>query len=210
VRLMAGMELFTGSPWLTYPRFGKWKELLDQQGPPSDLRLTTGAWRFARGLACAAMGQPAEAAAERESLAVIAASVDGLYWGLATGPSLMTFALTFLDGELAARAGRVEDAVRLLGRAAGMQDSLQYDEPPQWNMTARQSLGAVLLAAGRAVEAEEVYREDLKRLPETGWSLRGLADALRAQEKRAEADAVEARFKKAWSAADVSLTSSRY
>ncbi len=209
-RQMQPMELFTGSPFLTLPRFGKWAEILVQAAPPADLRLTSGAWRFARGLAFAATGRPAEATLERDSLAAIAAGVEGHYWGLATGPSLMRFALTFLDGELAARAGRVDEAVTLLRRAAGMQDSLQYDEPPPWNMTARQSLGAVLLGADRAAEAEAVYREDLTRFPENGWSLRGLTDALRAQQRLPEAKAAEARFRKTWAAADVGLTSSRF
>jgi tetratricopeptide (TPR) repeat protein len=147
---------------------------------------------------------------ERDSLASIAGSVEGTYFGIAPGPSVMNFALTYLDGELAARAGRIDDAVRILNRAAGMQDSLQYDEPPQWNMSARQSLGAVLMSAGMPVKAEGIYREDLKRLAENGWSLRGLADALRAQGKKTEADAVEGRFKKAWAAADVELPASRF
>ena len=77
-------------------------------------------------------------------------------------------------------------------------------------MTARQSLGAVLMSAGMPAKAEVIYREDLKRFAENGWSLRGLADALRAQGKKADADAAEARFKKAWAGADVTLTSSRF
>jgi tetratricopeptide (TPR) repeat protein len=209
-RQMQPMELFTGAPFLTLPRFGRWSEILEQAAPPSDLRLTTGVWRFARGLACAATGHADDALVERDSLAAIAAASEGLYWGLATGGSVMRFALTFLDGELAARSGRVVEAVTLLSRAAGMQDSLQYDEPPQWNMTARQSLGAVLVDAGHAAEGEAVFREDLKRYPENGWSLCGLAGALRAQGKIAEADAMDARFRKAWTGSDVSLTSSRF
>ncbi|HEY6572106.1 MAG TPA: hypothetical protein VI198_02205 [Candidatus Eisenbacteria bacterium] len=207
---MQPMELFTGSSFLTLPRFGRWAEILDEPAPPAALRLTSGAWRFARGLAFAATGLPAEAAVERDSLAAIAASSEGLYWGLAAGPSLMNFALTFLNGEMAARSGRPDEAIPLLERAAGMQDSLQYDEPPQWNMTARQSLGAVLLGLDRAAEAEAVYREDLRRYPENGWSLCGLAVALRAQNKTADADAAETRFRKTWAGSDVNLTSSRF
>jgi hypothetical protein len=37
------------------------------------------------------------------------------------------------------------------------------------------SLGAVRLQAGQATEAEEVYREDLRRNPANGWSLYSLA-----------------------------------
>ena len=49
---------------------------------------------------------------------------------------------------------------------------------------------------GRPAEAEAVYRDDLKRNPDNGWSLFGLAQSLRAQGKTAEAAEVEARFQK--------------
>ena len=39
---------------------------------------------------------------------------------------------------------------------------------------------------GRYAEAEQVYREDLARLPDNGWSLYGLAESLRAQKKDPE------------------------
>ena len=74
----------------------------------------------------------------------------------------------------------------------------------------RQSLGAVFLQAGRAAEAEAIYREDLRRNPENGWSLFGLAQSLRVQGKTWEAAAAEARFRKAWPRADVTLTTSRF
>jgi predicted Zn-dependent protease len=91
-----------------------------------------------------------------------------------------------------------------------MQDSLRYDEPPPWSLTARQSLGTLLLAAGRSGEAEAVYREDLARFPEEGWSLYGLTQALRAQNKAKEAAAAEKRFRLAWAQSDVTLQASRY
>lgn len=210
VREMQPMELFSGGSYLALPRFGRWDDILAATPPPPDFRLTNATWRFARGVALAAKGNDAGAGVERDSLAAIAAASEGLWFGLAPGPVIANFALAFLDGERAARAGRVDEAVRLLGHAAALQDSIPYDEPPQWTMTARQSLGAVLLQAGRAAEAEAVYREDLKRFPETGWSLRGLTDALRAQGKAKDADAAEARFQKAWAAADVPLTTSRF
>ena len=207
---MQPMEFLIGATYLTLPRFGRWNDILDDVAPPADLRMVSGAWRYARALAFASTGRPAEAAVERDSLAAIAQHADGLYWSLGTGTSVMSFALQLLDGEMAARAGKTDQAIALLTTAAAMQDSLHYDEPPAWNATARQALGAVLMDAKKAAEAEAVYREDLKRFPENGWSLRGLADALRAQGKDADADAVDARFKKAWAGADVTLTSSRF
>jgi tetratricopeptide (TPR) repeat protein len=210
LREMQPLELFSGAAYLALPRFGRWTEILALPAPPSDLKLTNAAWRFSRGLALAATGRDEEAGVERDSLAAIAAASEGLYFGLAGGPSITNFALTFLDGERAARAGRTEEGIALLARAAALQDSIPYDEPPQWTMSARQSLGAVLLHEGRAADAEAVYRKDLERLPNTGWSLRGLTDALRAQGKTEEAAEAEARFKKAWAGADVAITSSRF
>lgn len=61
------------------------------------------------------------------------------------------------------------------------------------------------LAAGRPDEAEAVYWEDLKKNPETGWSLFGLMQALKAQGKVEEAAGIEARFRKAWKNADFAL-----
>ena len=95
-------------------------------------------------------------------------------------------------------------------RLSSQQDALRYEEPPAWYYPVRQSLGAVLLNAGRATEAEAVYREDLRRNPENGWSLYGLTQSLRAQKKKEEAAAANQRFRKAWAQADVKLTASRF
>ncbi len=80
-----------------------------------------------------------------------------------------------------------------------------YTEPADWPSPVRQDLGAALLEAGRAVEAEAVYWDDLKRNPENGWSLSGLLQALTAQGKKDDAARVQQRFEKAWSSADVKL-----
>jgi TolA-binding protein len=64
--------------------------------------------------------------------------------------------------------------------------------------------------AGRAAEAEREYRADLKRYPENGWALFGLAQSLKAQQKDSEAAEITERFQKAWTYADVTLTSSRF
>jgi hypothetical protein len=55
-----------------------------------------------------------------------------------------------------------------------------------------------------------VYREDLRRFPENGWSLFGLVQALLAQGKNTEAVATEARFRRAWASTDVTLTTSKF
>jgi tetratricopeptide (TPR) repeat protein len=92
----------------------------------------------------------------------------------------------------------------------GTEDGLIYTEPPYWHYPIRHSLGKVLLAQGDAAEAEALYREDLARFPENGWSLFGLAESLRAQGKSQEAEEVQQRFQRVWQGADVQLTASRF
>ena len=49
------------------------------------------------------------------------------------------------------------------------EDRLAYDEPRDWFFPVRHMLGAQLLTANRAPEAEAVYHEDLLRNPANGW-----------------------------------------
>ena len=96
-----------------------------------------------------------------------------------------------------------------LQAAIKAEDALKYDEPPGWVIPVRHALGAVLMSRGRLAEAEAVYRDDLKRLPDNGWSLYGLARSLRLQKKgESEAAPLETKFKLIWAKADLELTSS--
>ena len=91
-----------------------------------------------------------------------------------------------------------------------MEDSLAYNEPPSWYFPTRHILGAILLDAGRPVEAEVVYWDDLKHNPENAYSLYGMYQALTAQNKDALAEEFMNRYNKMWANSDVKLTSSRF
>jgi len=199
---------------LTLVTFGKWDEVLATPLPPSDLRVSTGLAYYARGVAHAAKGQWPETRAALDTVKAIAAGTSphdqiALSAGGGENKTIMEIATHALMGEIADRSGQ-SDAAGHFREAVRLQDSFNYTEPPQWYYQVRHSLGAVLLRQGQAAEAERVYREDLKNFPENGWALFGLAKALRAQGKAAEAQAVEARFQKAWAGADVTLTASRF
>ena len=114
-----------------------------------------------------------------------------------------------LEGEILVAEGKLDDALTHLREALKLEDSLRYDEPPSWMIPLRHVIGATLMKADRFVEAEQVYREDLSRLPDNGWSLYGLAQSLRRQGKNAsERRAVEARFRTIWAKADLYIDSS--
>jgi tetratricopeptide (TPR) repeat protein len=189
-------------------RFGRWEEILAEPEPAAELPLSTALWRFTRAVSLTALGRLDEAEAERRTFRQAAAAVpEGYGFGNNSAADLLAIASHLLDGEIAAKRDRFEEAIASLEAAVKVEDGLRYDEPPDWLQPSRHTLGAVLLRAGRHAEAEAVYRRDLERYPENGWALYGLARALRLQEKDAEAAAVEARFEKAWGTADVKLGS---
>ena len=185
--------------------FGKWDDVLAAPVPPADLPVSHGLAQYARGLAFTATKRMTDAdaalAALRESLAKTSAE---------PAKTVLTIADHALTGDLARARGDLPAAIASLRAAAALEDGLSYMEPPYWHMPVRHMLGATLLEAGQSAEAERVYREDLKRFPENGWSLNGLAKALAAQGKRAEATEADARFAKAWEAADVRPAVSRF
>jgi tetratricopeptide (TPR) repeat protein len=201
---------FPVTPWLAYARFGRWQEILTEPKPPVGEPYAVGIWHYARGLAFVARGQTARADAE---LAALTALLDheAFRTTLKDLPLLtnLKIASRIVRGELAARARRFDEAIQVLSDAVAIEDGLPYAEPPIWHHPVRQILGAILLDAGRPADAEAVYREDLVRFRENGWSLFGLWQSLQAQGREGEAKLVRARFDRAWARADVTLTSSR-
>jgi tetratricopeptide (TPR) repeat protein len=191
---------------LTLTTFGRWDEVLAEPLPPSDIRMPLAMAYYARGVAYAAKGQLAEA---RTALDTVKA-IDAATPADAPAKTAVSIAVHALMGEIGTRGGKLDEGIAHFREALKIEDAGLYFEPPKWYYPIRESLGAALLNAGQGAEAEAVYREDLKRFPENGWSLFGLAAALRAQGKSAEAAAVDQRFSKAWSAADVRLTASRF
>jgi len=109
---------------------------------------------------------------------------------------------------IAGAGGDWETAGALLREAVELQDALPYTEPPPWYFPTREALGYVLLQQGQPARAEVVYRKQLEYTPRNGWSLIGLAQSLRAQQRDAEADEAEARFAEVWGRADVTLEAS--
>ena len=190
---------------LTLTTFGKWDQVLAEPLPPEDIRFSYAMAHYARGVAHAAKGQWPEAQAALDTVTGInAATPEG-----ADGKTALSIAVHALSGEIATRRGDLDVGIKHFREAAKIEDGGLYFEPPKWYYPIRHSLGAALVKAGRNAEAEKVYREDLRRFPENGWSLFGLTQALRAQGKDTEAAAVEARFHRAWASTDVTLTASR-
>jgi len=190
-------------------RFGRWDEILAAPEPPPNHPIARALRLYARGVALAAQGKIEEARAEQKAFLEARAAVPATAgFGNNVAAHLLDVATEMLDGEVLFRAGEKDKGLAALRRGVVAEDRLRYDEPPDWILPVRHALGAALLEAGKPAEAEKVFREDLKRLPDNGWSLFGLGRSLRLLGKTREADVVEGRFKEIWSGADVTLKSS--
>ena len=192
-------------------RFGRWNDILEEPEAPEWRLLSRAQRRYARGVALAALGRTDEARIEQRAFERIAAEVPET-WTVGNNASADVLALSryMLTGEIAFREGDHDAAFAALRAGALHEDELVYDEPPGWMQPVRHALGALLMAAGRFEEAEEVYRTDLERHPRNGWSLLGLEQALVAQGEQGEALGVRDARMAAWRRADVQPTSSCY
>jgi tetratricopeptide (TPR) repeat protein len=209
VPLLGGFRVV---PYYALTRFGKFDEMLSEPEPPATSAYLHGMWEYARGTAFLGKGQMNEAEQELAKVAEALKdkSLDQPLFSPNTALNIMSIAYEVLAGNIDAAKKNYDSAVGHLERAVRFEDALVYTEPAEFHYPPRQALGAVLLEAGRPAEAETVYWEDLRRNKENGWSLFGLMQALKAEGKNDDAALIEARFKKAWANADVTLTSSRF
>ncbi len=192
-------------PTLAHVRFHKWEAILAAPRPPESQSLARSFDHYARALALKMTGKAAEARAEAAAFESTRAKVpaESLVVAFNNGPTVLAMVSHLLQGQLAAS---VDEAVGHLQMAAAAQDALTYDEPEPWPWSVRETLGAVLLKAGRAAEAEKVFRTDLEKNPASGRTLYGLTLSLEAQGRTAEAAIVRREFDDAWKQASSPLS----
>jgi tetratricopeptide (TPR) repeat protein len=203
---MPMLEGFLPSAIFVDLRFNRWDVVLSWAAPGNETPITGTLWHYARGVAFAGKGRVAEAESERQLFANLARTISGeTPFGLNTAASVFKIAEQVLDARIAAAKGDRRGAVDHWRKAVAAQDALNYDEPPGWYYPVRESLGAALLVADDAAEAEKVFRRDLEENPRNGRSLFGLAESLKKQGKAQAAREAQAEFDQAWKNADTKL-----
>lgn len=208
----AGLQHYWMTPWFERVRFGRWDEIAATPNPAADLPYVTAIWHYAQGVAAVRQQRLDDAGHHLAALRPLAddpAMGSLMVWDRYPLAHAARIAERSVTAELAAARGDHDAAIAALRDAVAVEDGIPYDEPPGWHAPVRHTLGAVLLEAGRPAEAEQVYREELRRNPENGWSLRGLAQSLQAQKKTEEAATADRQFADAWRNADIELAASR-
>jgi tetratricopeptide (TPR) repeat protein len=209
---MPMLDSFNPLPTLVLVRFQRWNEILKLPQPDARLPMTRGIYHYARGLAFAHGGNAAQAQAEIAALKQVApemSKVPTKAQGPRNASIIPQIAAEIVQARIAQTQNNGPAAVEHLQWAVLLQDSMDYNEPPDWFYPVRESLGAALLRNGDAVQAEKVFRDDLERNPRNGRSLFGLMQALMSQGRNEDARSVEQQFQSAWKNADTQLSISQ-
>jgi tetratricopeptide (TPR) repeat protein len=208
---MPGLDWSASFIYDGYTKFGMWPEMLKEQAPSPKLPGATISYLQSRATALAATGRIEEAKAElAKSEQLIAAVPADATQGNNLARPLYEIGQLKAEARIASAQGNRPEAIRLLVEAVGQEDKLAYNEPADMLFPTRHLLGAQLLAAGRAPEAEAVYREDLRQHPNNGWAYYGLTQALAVQKRDADAAVARKQFEEAWKRADVQLASTAF
>lgn len=188
-------------------RFDRWNDLLSMPAPSTARTIQTALHHYVRGAALAALGRVDEAEQARVAFAaaLMKVSPDVMISANNTAVAMLLVADHDLRGRVALARGQTRVAVEAFRRGVVAEEELSYNEPPDWLLPVRERLGAALLGASRAGEAEAVFRDDLRVNVGNPRSLFGLAKSLEAQGKTAAAAAARQEFDSAWRSADVTL-----
>ena len=198
-------------PYNVAVKFGRWDQVLTMTNFDTTLVYPEIIRHYARGRAWVARRNLPAARRELTRMRVLCqdtAALRGILFGINSMRAVTEIAWRELEGAVLQQEGKLPQSISLLREAVRLEDQLRYNEPPDWFLSVRHQLGAVLLAAGQYPEAIVVYEQDLARLPHNGWALSGLHQACAAAGNTARATAVRQEMAEAWQWADTRLTAS--
>lgn len=199
-RRIAWVQPILVAPYFAHVQFSPPDTTLALPDPGDELPYIKAMWHYARGVAHAWRGEHAAAQAEADAMLKLAQGSDfsALVDNGVPAPDVIELARHVVLGRIAQSRGNWARARAEFEQAVALEDKLAYTEPPYWYYPVRQSLGAVLLAAGEADEAVAVFRQSLLRAPNNGWALHGLAASYARLGQKDAAAAARRQFAEAW------------
>lgn len=200
------LDAFMPTPTLIMVHFRRWDDILKSPAPDKRLTVTTALWHFGRAMAYASTGKLENAEKERSIVVSTAKTLppDRPY-GFNTATSIFSIAENLMSARIAMARTDKRAAIEFLKKALAIEDSLNYDEPEDWYIPVRESLGGALMLNGDYAEAETVFRAELEKHRRNGRALFGLVESLKAQGKKHAAEFVQREFEAAWKNADTKL-----
>ena len=197
---IAWIQVIDAAPYQALAQFAEPRAILSAPAPDARLPYAVAMRHYARAVAYARLRDQRGFDRELAAMKALKAS-DAFADMVAQGvpaPDLLTLAEAVARGRLATARGRHLEAADHYRRAAEIEATLPYQEPPYWYYPVNQSLGAALYQAGRPAEAAVAFRYALAQTPNNGWALYGLARSEAAQGNADAAATAEAALRAAW------------
>jgi predicted Zn-dependent protease len=200
------VDWYVGELYAAMVRFGMWDDILAEPAPNPKLTGLTGAYLYAQAVALAAKSRVDDAKATLAELEKTSAAEDAA--GLNRIRDVLAVAVLDARARIALAENRVEEALGLLREAVAKKTcspipNLPIGSSPLDISWARSWLKPV----GQRMP---VYRDDLRRNPNNGWALFGLAQSLKMLGRGVDATALQQQFDIAWKNADVTLVTSAF
>lgn len=195
------------TPMLSDVRFGNWTQLLQMSQPTKEQVYGNLLYHFGRGMALVGQSRLSEARHELEQIQQL--MKDSVLYlpfpPFSTAIQGAQVAESILAGTIALKEKRQEEAIDLFRLAVDTEERMVYNEPRDWVLNPKHYLGNAYIKAGKYEEAKKVLQKDLQNNQENGWALFGIWQALTAQKKTKEANAMLKRFHKAFDKSDIKL-----
>lgn len=212
--VVGGMQMLEGyyaNPLFILISFWKWDDILNYPEADTILKTYSALVNFSKGIANASKGNVDDAKIRLIALSELNSKIPSeSVIGLNPANFILDIAEDVLKAKISIAAGDTSAAIEILQKAIQKEDSVNYNEPPDWYPSVRLSLGAVLFINENYTESEKVFRDELKKYPHNGRGLFGLMESLKAQGKDDEAREVDSEFKTAWKDAEVILNIQNY
>lgn len=198
------------APYITWLRFGKWDEILNQPQIANSYVYANLFGHFSQGMAYANKGDFKSSKKQLEDLerGMNNTQLKETAPGFNSGETRLGIPYKLLQAVIAEQQNSMNAAIQLYKEAVFLEDALLYNEPKDWSLPIRQYLGNALLKEKRFKEAETVYREDLHINGNNGWALTGLSIALEKQNRKGEANKVKQKAALLFSRADMKIIAS--
>lgn len=194
------VQAVVAAPSFAFAQGGTPAQILALPKPDARLPYVRAMWHYARGVAFARLNRPAALEAELAAMDRLTGDpgIKALEGQGVPGTDLIHLAQHVMRGRMAYSQGHYAAAAGHYRQAQAIEGTIPYQEPPYWYYPVGQSLGAALLAGGKAAEAREAFQQALLVAPGNGWALWGLAKSERALGHDLEARAAEAALDRAW------------
>jgi len=196
------------TPYNVAVKFKKWDDILGMQFETYDLKYVKAVRHYAEGMAHLGKGNQENVKKELIQLMELAKDEslkEVTIWDINSVYDLVQIASKVLEAELWASEEDYATSIILLKEAIAIEDTLNYNEPPDWFFSVRHHLGAIQNKAGKFNDAITTYNDDLKRLPKNGWAYHGLKLAYQGLDDAESTERINTLYKESWKDANFEI-----